>query len=147
MWLKLPTISNPFQYKKGFSKVNSLFCTAKAIYDRVVFHIWPHHASKHGKIPMFKISRMEILQGKSSKERKVPMFILCEMNKFQHIIWTRTSYHIILFHLCSKHGKIPMIRCHVCKLWSLKSNIYEQGKVPLFKMNQRNPYILVITAF
>ena len=30
---------NPFQYKKGFSKVNSLFCTVKAIHDRVVFHI------------------------------------------------------------------------------------------------------------
>ena len=32
-------IINPFQYKKGFSKVYSLFCTVKAKYDRVIFHI------------------------------------------------------------------------------------------------------------
>ena len=37
--MKLPININPFQYKKGFSKVNSLFCTVKAIYDRVIFHI------------------------------------------------------------------------------------------------------------
>ena len=37
--LKQNFIRNPFQYKKGFSKVNSLFCTVKAIYGRVIFHI------------------------------------------------------------------------------------------------------------
>ena len=39
LFMRVAVSHNPFQYKKGFSKVNSLFCTVKAIYDRVVFHI------------------------------------------------------------------------------------------------------------
>ena len=106
---------NPFQYKKGFSKVNSLFCTVKAIYDRVIFHIWPYLASKQGKIPMFKIDRMYIFQGKSSKERKVPMFNLCKTKEFQHRYLNTNIISLYPISPFFKHGKIPIFRCHGCK--------------------------------
>ena len=105
--IRAQSIKIPSNTKKECSKVNSLFCTVKAIYDRVICHKLSYHASKQGKIPKFKIDRTDILQRQSSKERKVPMFNLCETKKFQHRYLATNVISLYPISPCFKHGKFP----------------------------------------
>ena len=68
------------------------------------------------------------------------MFNLCKTKEFQHHYLNTNIISLYPISPLFKHGEIPIFRCHGCK-FNLKSKIYEQGKVPLFKFCHRHAYI------
>ena len=87
------------------------------------------------------IGRTEILSVNRPKRDNFPYYIML-IKEFQHRYSKTNINNYLLYHLCLKQGKIPMFSFMSIYFRFFRSKFYEQGKIPLLKLCQKNAHIL-----